>query len=32
VLRLTDKAFFGLLWQTIFAGMQNIMMKSGRYQ
>jgi len=32
VMRLTDKAFFGLLWQTIFAGMQNIMMKYGRYQ
>lgn len=32
VMRLTDKAFFGLIWQTIFSGMQDIMMKSGRYQ
>jgi hypothetical protein len=31
VMRLTDKAFFGLIWQAIFAGMQDIMMKSGRY-
>jgi hypothetical protein len=31
VMRLTDKAFFGLIWQTIFTGMQDIMMKSGRY-
>jgi hypothetical protein len=30
--RISSKAFFGVVWKTIFAGMQNIMMKSGRYQ
>jgi hypothetical protein len=30
--RTSSKAFFGLIWKTIFSGMQNIMMKSGRYQ
>ena len=31
-LRLSTQSFFGLLWKTIFDGMQDIMMKSGRYQ
>lgn len=31
VSRLTTQSFFGLLWKAIFAGMQDIMMKSGRY-
>lgn len=31
VARLTTHSFFGLLWKAIFAGMQDIMMKSGRY-
>ncbi|HEU4469515.1 MAG TPA: hypothetical protein VFR58_00405 [Flavisolibacter sp.] len=31
VLRLTTHSFFGLIWKTIFAGMQDIMMRSGRY-
>ncbi len=30
-LRLSTQSFFGLLWKTIFDGMQDIMMKSGRY-
>jgi hypothetical protein len=32
VARLTTQSFFGLLWKTIFAGMQDVMMKSGRYE
>lgn len=32
VARLTTQSFFGILWKTIFAGMQDVMMKSGRYQ
>jgi hypothetical protein len=32
VARLTTQSFFGLLWKTIFAGMQYVMMKSGRYE
>lgn len=32
VLRLTTDAFFGLLWKSIFSGMQDVMMKSGRYE
>lgn len=32
VSRLTTQSFFGLIWKTIFAGMQDVMMKSGRYQ
>ncbi|HWI93692.1 MAG TPA: hypothetical protein VNT20_20565 [Flavisolibacter sp.] len=32
VARLTTQSFFGLIWKTIFAGMQDVMMKSGRYQ
>lgn len=32
VARLTTESFFGLIWKTIFAGMQNVMMKSGRYE
>ena len=31
VLRLTSQSFFALFWKSIFAGMQDIMMKSGRY-
>jgi hypothetical protein len=31
VLRLTTQSFFALLWKTIFAGMQDIMLKAGRY-
>ena len=31
VARLTTQSFFGLLWKSIFAGMQEVMMKSGRY-
>lgn len=31
-IRLTTKSFFGLLWKSIFSGMQDIMMKSGRYE
>lgn len=30
--RTSNKGFFGVIWKTIFAGMQNIMLKSGRYQ
>lgn len=32
VARLTTQSFFGLIWKAIFAGMQDIMMKSGRYE
>jgi len=32
VARLTTQSFFALMWKAIFAGMQNIMMKSGRYE
>ena len=32
VARLTTQSFFGLLWKTVFAGMQDVMMKSGRYE
>jgi hypothetical protein len=31
VLRLTTQSFFGLFWKAIFSGMQDVMMKSGRY-
>jgi hypothetical protein len=31
VARLTTQSFFGLIWKTIFAGLQDVMMKSGRY-
>ena len=31
VLRLTTQSFFALLWKAIFAGMQDIMLKAGRY-
>jgi hypothetical protein len=30
--RTSTKGFFGIIWKTIFAAMQNIMLKSGRYQ
>ena len=30
--RTSTKSFFGVVWKTIFFGMQNIMMKTGRYQ
>ncbi len=29
--RLTTQSFFGFLWKSIFAGMQDILMKQGRY-
>lgn len=29
--RITSQAFFGLLWKSIFSGMQGVMMKSGRF-
>jgi hypothetical protein len=32
VARLTTESFFGLIWKSIFAGMQDVMMKSGRYE
>jgi hypothetical protein len=32
VARLTTQSFFGLLWKSIFAGMQDVMMRSGRYE
>ena len=32
VMRLTTDSFFGFLWKSVFAGMQDIMMKSGRYE
>lgn len=32
VARLTTQSFFGILWKTVFAGMQDVMMKSGRYE
>lgn len=32
VARLTTQSFFGLLWKAVFAGMQDIMMKTGRYE
>ncbi|MGZ5285691.1 MAG: hypothetical protein ACXWB9_00835 [Flavisolibacter sp.] len=31
-LRLTSQSFFALFWKAIFAGMQDIIMKSGRYE
>lgn len=30
--RVSSKSFFGMLWKTIFQGMQDVMLKSGRYQ
>jgi hypothetical protein len=30
--RTSNKGFLGVIWKTMFAGMQNIMLKSGRYQ
>ena len=30
--RTSSKSFFAVVWKTIFFGMQNIMLKSGRYQ
>ncbi len=30
--RMTSQSFFALLWKTVFNGMQNVMMKSGRYE
>ena len=30
--RTSSKSFFGVVWKTVFAGMQNIMMKTGRYE
>ena len=30
--RTSSKSFFGVVWKTIFFGMQQIMLKSGRYQ
>jgi hypothetical protein len=30
--RTSNKGFFGVIWKTMFAGMQNIMLKSGQYQ
>lgn len=30
--RTSTKSFFGVVWKTIFYGMQNIMLKTGRYQ
>ena len=30
--RTSSKSFLGVVWKTIFFGMQNIMMKTGRYQ
>jgi hypothetical protein len=30
--RTSSKSFFGVVWKTIFFGMQNIMMKTGRYK
>jgi hypothetical protein len=32
VSRLTMQSFFGLIWKAIFAGMQDVMMKTGRYE
>jgi hypothetical protein len=32
VARLTTESFFGLIWKAIFAGMQDVMMKAGRYE
>jgi hypothetical protein len=32
VMRLTTQSFFGILWKAIFGGMQDIMMRSGRYE
>ena len=32
VARISSVSFFGFLWKTIFTGMQNVMMKSGRYE
>lgn len=31
-LRLSTQAFFGLLWKSLFKGMQQVMFKSGRYE
>ncbi len=30
--RITSQAFFGLLWKSVFSGMQGVMMKSGRFE
>ena len=30
--RITSQSFFGLLWKSIFSGMQGVMMKSGRFE
>jgi hypothetical protein len=30
--RVSSQSFFGLLWKSIFTGMQGVMMKSGRYE
>jgi hypothetical protein len=30
--RLSSQSLFGLVWKTIFTGMQQVMIKSGRYE
>ena len=30
--RITSQSFFGLLWKSVFGGMQGVMMKSGRFE
>ncbi len=30
--RITSQAFFGLVWKSVFSGMQGVMMKSGRFE
>jgi hypothetical protein len=30
--RLSSQPFFGLVWKSIFTGMQGVMLKSGRYE
>jgi hypothetical protein len=30
--RISSQSFFGLVWKSLFTGMQDVMMKSGRYE
>jgi hypothetical protein len=30
--RISSQSFFGLVWKSLFTGMQGVMMKSGRYE
>jgi hypothetical protein len=30
--RISSQSFFGFVWKSLFTGMQDVMMKSGRYE